>query len=415
VASRGGGFGTGWTKLLGSSYGPEIGWLYPLALLALVFGLIWTRRAKRTDQTRAGFVMWGVWLVSFGLVFSEMSTIPHTAYMAALAAPLAALSAAGIVMFGRLYRAGDRRGWILPVAVAAEVAWALFLWRDYGGFLPWARAAAVVAGVVAVIVLVGARLSRRARARLVTAGLTAGVAAMLAAPTTWAASVLDTKYGGSSFNASAGPDGGGGPGGGGAPGGGAAGRYAGGRSLARLAEEYGFGAAGRADAAGRGGQAGRPTRGGFPGSAGGPAARGGGGGISASATTTLTAAEQRIYGYVSAHRNGASYLMAVESWTEASPYILATGQEVMPMGGFSGSVPEPALARVKQLVTSGQLRFFLLNGTGTGGGFSARAGGGSTVQTVVSWVESSCAKVPARDYSATSSGASSGSALYECR
>ena len=39
------GFGTGWTKLLGSDYGPEIGWLYPLAVLALVFGLIWTRRA----------------------------------------------------------------------------------------------------------------------------------------------------------------------------------------------------------------------------------------------------------------------------------------------------------------------------------------------------------------------------------
>ena len=28
-------FGQGWTKLLGSSYGPEIGWLYPLAVLAL--------------------------------------------------------------------------------------------------------------------------------------------------------------------------------------------------------------------------------------------------------------------------------------------------------------------------------------------------------------------------------------------
>jgi hypothetical protein len=46
----------------------------------------------------------------------------------------------------------------------------------------------------------------------------------------------------------------------------------------------------------------------------------------------------------------------VQSWTEASAYILATGQEVMPMGGFSGSVPEPTLTRVRQLVATGQLR-----------------------------------------------------------
>jgi 4-amino-4-deoxy-L-arabinose transferase-like glycosyltransferase len=129
----------------------------------------------------------------------------------------------------------------------------------------------------------------------------------------------------------------------------------------------------------------------------------------------MTAAEQRIYGYVRGHHDGASYLMAVQSWTEASTYILATGQEVMPMGGFSGSVPEPTLARVKQLVSSGQLRFFLLNGTGAGGGFAARAGGGTTAQAIVSWVENSCAKVPARDYGGTSSGASSGSTLYVCR
>ena len=206
-APGGGGFGTGWTKLLGSGYGPEIGWLYPLALLALICGLCWTRRAARSDQVRGGFVMWGIWLLTVGLVFSKMSVIPHTAYLAALAAPLAALSAAGVVMFWRAYRADGWRGWMLPVTVAAEVAWTLFLWRDYGGFLPWARDAIVVAGVVAIVVLVAAWLSMRAQARLATVGLAVGIAAMLAAPGVWAASVLDTKYGGTSLNASAGPAG----------------------------------------------------------------------------------------------------------------------------------------------------------------------------------------------------------------
>ena len=87
--TAGSSFGQGWTKLLGSDYGPEIGWLYPLAILALIFGLLWTWRARRTDQVRAGFVMWGIWLLTVGLIFSKMSTIPHTAYMSSLAPPLA--------------------------------------------------------------------------------------------------------------------------------------------------------------------------------------------------------------------------------------------------------------------------------------------------------------------------------------
>ena len=394
--TAGSSFGQGWTKLLGSDYGPEIGWLYPLAILALIFGLLWTWRARRTDQVRAGFVMWGIWLLTVGLIFSKMSTIPHTAYMSSLAPPLAALSAAGLVMFWRYYRAGDARGWMLPVAVAAELAWAVFLWRDYGGFLPWVRTAAIVAGVIAIVVMVMTKLTRRARGRLATAGLTVGVVAALAAPSAWAASVLDTKYGGSSFNASAGPAG---AMGGGATVGGAGGAPASGQASGQARDEFierFRGDGGYRSSAGRYGR--RTGDRGFGG--------GGAGGILGS-TTALSASERELYDYVSAHRDGASYLMAVSSWSEASPYILSTGQEVMPMGGFSGSVPEPTLARVKELVSSGQLRFFLLSGSGgaAGGGFG---GGGTTAQTIASWVQNACRTVPARDYG------SSAETLYVC-
>ena len=141
---------------------------------------------------------------------------------------------------------------------------------------------------------------------------------------------------------------------------------------------------------------------------------GGAGGIQGSATTTLTSSEKAIYDYVSAHRDGASYLFAVSSWETASPYIEATGQEVMPMGGFSGSVPEPTLAHVEQLVKSGQLKFFLLDGTGTGGGFGGRGGTGSTVSAIESWVENTCSTVPASDYSGASTTTGAGGTLYAC-
>ena len=204
----------GWTKLTDGRFGPEIGWLYPLAVLSLLAGLAWRWRARRTDPVRAGLVMWGVWLGTFGAIYSVMSNIPHTAYMASLAPPLAALSGAGIVFFWRWYRAGSWAGWLLPAAVALELAWAYHLWSGFLDFLPWVLPVALGAGAMAVVVMVAGRLSRRVRGAVVGAGLAVGVAAMLAAPAAWAASVLDSRYAGSSFDASAGPAGGFGPGGG---------------------------------------------------------------------------------------------------------------------------------------------------------------------------------------------------------
>ena len=91
--------------------------------------------------------------------------------------------------------------------------------------------------------------------------------------------------------------------------------------------------------------------------------------------------------------------MVVQSWAQASAYILATGQEVMPMGGFSGTVPEPPLAQVQHLIRTGQHRFFLLGGSGAAGG-----GSGSTAQQVTRWAGQACAAVPAKDYGGSAGG-----------
>ncbi|HEY1699661.1 MAG TPA: glycosyltransferase family 39 protein [Trebonia sp.] len=434
-ATGGSGFGSGWTKLFGSEFGPQIGWLFPLTVLALVCGLLWTRKTGRSNLVRAGFLFWGIWFVTFFLIFSKMSQIPHTAYVASLAPAIAALSAAGIVMFWRLYRAGARRGWMLPVSVAASLTWAIFLWHSYSGFLPWALWTAAAVGVIAIAILIVARVSAPTRTRFITAGLTLGVVAMLAPAGTWAASVLDANYAGSSFNAGAGPDSG--MGGGMGFGGGASGKSGGltadraafgsGESGSAASKPGGFGAggfggkapsgtsgsttpSGSAPAGAPGGSSGSPAGGPGGGSSTGSSTVSSSGGASAmmGATTSLTSSERQIYHYVSANRGSASYLMAVGSWSEASPYILSTGQEVMAMGGFSGSVPEPTLAKVQDLVHSGQLKFFLLSSSGSSRGFGAMGGsGGSTVTAIDSWVKKTCTAVPAKDYGGTTTSSSS--------
>ncbi|WP_409491156.1 ArnT family glycosyltransferase [Amycolatopsis sp. cmx-11-12] len=196
---------SGWGKLFDGHLGVAIAWLLPLTLLSLLCGLWWWRRAERTDPVRGGLVMWGVWLVTFGLVFSA-GEVAHTAYVASFAPAVAALSALGIVMFWRAFRRGGGQAWILPVAVAAEVAWGAWLWSHYPNFLPGARWGALTLGVIAVVVLVLARVLRTASTALVTGALALGVAAMLAAPATYAVSVLDPDYAGASYDANAGPE-----------------------------------------------------------------------------------------------------------------------------------------------------------------------------------------------------------------
>lgn len=198
---------SGRAKLLGGKFGAEIGWLYPLALLGLVYGLVRWRREPRTDPVRGGFVLWGIWLLTFGVIFTVMEPVPHTAYIAALAPPLAALGGAGIVAGWRAYRAAGRAAWLLPAAVLAEVAWAGWLWSGYASFLPWARWTVTAAGLAAAAVLAAGLLTRGLTARLVTAALAVAVAAALAAPAIWSVSVLDVKYAGSQSDAGAGPAG----------------------------------------------------------------------------------------------------------------------------------------------------------------------------------------------------------------
>ncbi|MFD5095137.1 ArnT family glycosyltransferase [Amycolatopsis thailandensis] len=195
----------GGAKLFDGHLAVAVGWLYPLVLLTLLRGLWWRRRAERSDPVRGGLVMWGVWLLTFGLVFS-VADVPHTAYVASLTPAVAALSALGIVLFWRAYREGGKQAWLLPLAVASEVAWAAWLWSHYPNFLPWAKWGALALGVAAVVALVLARVVKTVSPRLVTAGLAIGAAAVLAAPATYAISVLDPDYSGMSFDANAGPE-----------------------------------------------------------------------------------------------------------------------------------------------------------------------------------------------------------------
>jgi 4-amino-4-deoxy-L-arabinose transferase-like glycosyltransferase len=57
------------------------------------------------------------------------------------------------------------------------------------------------------------------------------------------------------------------------------------------------------------------------------------------------------------------YLMATQTAALAAPFIYASGREVLPIGGFTGTIPEPTLATLEHLVRAGWVATVLASPT----------------------------------------------------
>ncbi|WP_210717630.1 glycosyltransferase family 39 protein [Amycolatopsis acididurans] len=150
----GGMFGgsTGLTRMFGASFGSEVSWLLPAALIALVAGLWFTRYAARTDRTRAALLLWGGWTLVTGLTFSYMSGTIHPYYTVALAPGIAALVAIGGVELWRGRHNFGARIW-LAVMIAATGVWDFILLERNSSWQPWLRYLALVLTALVVLAL----------------------------------------------------------------------------------------------------------------------------------------------------------------------------------------------------------------------------------------------------------------------
>ncbi|WP_406635733.1 ArnT family glycosyltransferase [Amycolatopsis sp. WGS_07] len=185
---NGGGMGGGNTafggssglgRMFGASFGTEVSWLLPAALIGLVAGLWFTRRAARTDRTRASLVVWGGWLLVTGLVFSFMGGTVHPYYAVQLAPAIAALVAiSGHALWrGRAHTAPRM---VLGGMIAATAVWDFVLLDRTPDWFPALRWAIVLLGLlVSTLVVVGVP-----RVRTVLIGLAAAIVVTLGVGTT---------------------------------------------------------------------------------------------------------------------------------------------------------------------------------------------------------------------------------------
>lgn len=314
------GGGTGIGRLFASDVGGQISWLLPAALVVLAAGFVLTRRAARTDALRASLLLWGGVTVVSALVFSFMEGVFHQYYTVALAPGIAALVGIGGALLWQRREALWAR-LTLAVAVLATIAWAWVLLDRTPTFVPWLKWVVVALGVIATVALLP-------RARMIaTGGLLTAIVAGLLGPAAYTVDTVDTAQ-------------------------------MSGIPLAGPATAGGFGGAG-----GFGRQRDRGANGGAAGTGvAGPAGAGAlGGGGAPGRSGTVDAALVHLL-----QSAGTKWSAATTGASSAAPLALATGTDVMGIGGFIGSDPAPTLARFQADVAAGQIHYFIV-GDGLGG------------------------------------------------
>ncbi len=312
-------------RLLSGVFGRDDGWLLPAALIATVAILLERRRARadRRDPLRAAVVLWGTWLVVLWAFFSA-GDYPNSYYVAALSPATGALCGAGLALAWR-HRSCRAAPAALAGALVCSVGYGIYLLRGGTAVPSWLAPAAVVLGVAGVLALWAP-----SRARPGTPDFEQG-------PEPPAGVAPDASDGAGSPASRSG-----------------AGRFS-----------RGFGA---------------PTRGVvaftvvcvllLPGVAAALMVTRGLGPFAAPyepASATISRAKARSADVADeqvvdqlASTYNTPIPLATDSSILAAPFILATGTEVLPIGGFQGGVPSPTLARLQRYIAAGEVRAFIV-------------------------------------------------------
>jgi 4-amino-4-deoxy-L-arabinose transferase-like glycosyltransferase len=387
---------TGWDRLLSSSYGGQVAWLLPAALV-MVGVLLWTsRRAARTDLTRAAVLGWGGWLLVTGAVISFSRGIIHEYYTVALAPAIGALVGIGCAALW----AHRGRVWARVAAatlVAGSAWWSAILLGRSEQFVPWLGAVLAVGGLgVAAALVLAPLLPRTSARRLALAAGLGGLVVALAGPAAYSLETAASAANGSL--PSAGPTvagAGGGPAGmpggprGQAPGG-AAGQGGGLLGPGPMPGGDGKrpalpGTTGAPDGSSQlPALPGPDGTGSTPGVPNGTAQPGGG---SAGSLLDGSTPSPALTAALLADAESYTWVAATVGANSAAGYQLATEEPVMAIGGFNGSDPSPTLAEFQAQVADGRIHWFIAGGSsGRGGPGGGQPGGSQAASEISAWV-----------------------------
>ena len=335
----------GFGRIFSSAVAGQIAWLIPAAVVAIV--ILAVLRQKKTVT-----IFLGVWLLTFFTMFSLVAGI-HQFYTSSLALSVALLIGGGIA---KAIEAQQPALKIILVAVTCLTAF--YIAAQNKSYLSWVVYTQALIAVIAVITLaMSGKLIR-------VIAIAAVIIATVLTPAAWA---IDVHNHTNSINPIAGNGSsgfGGGFGGGRGPGG----PRNGFTPPAGFTPRAGF----------------TPPTGGFRGNGQFPGAMGGGNSPFGQQDNSKTIS------YLKAHRAGAKFLLATFGAQSAASFITATGENILPIGGFDGSDPTPTLKAFIAMVNSGQVKYVSAGENRMDGGMN-NSPATSTSSAISTWVKANCA------------------------
>lgn len=325
----------------------QVSWLIPATVIAIVTLLVLRKKLTTT-------LFLASWFVVFAIMFSAVAGL-HQFYVTAMVIPMVAL----IAMAVEEARREGKFIWI-AIMVGVTAMWALAVGAIYSGYLsafPYLQLG--IATLTLIGIFAGYEFMHTPASKgLLTAGI---VGSLVLTPAAWSVDAMNHP---SKINPVSGPT--------------------------ELQMSMGRGQAGGP---------GVPMGGAMGGAMGGgqrPA-----GGSQMQRPSGMFGNEQvnaELLDYLNKNRGNAKYLVATYGAQNAAPIINQTGDNVLPLGGFSETDAAPTLEQFKALVASGDVKYVLNGMSGMGGGPNSSQSNSSDteVSKIRAWVTENF--VEAADY-----------------
>ncbi len=188
TSAAGGVFGgqPGPLRLLSDALASQIAWLAPLVVVGGIAAIV---RHRRRPVRLAMVVLWALWLVVVGYVFTNAMGTFHAYYTALMGPAVAALVGIGVVALVALVRRQPLWWIAIGIAVAGTVVLQLFISGRHPDFYGWTRGVLIVGVVLAAAALVLV-VVRGSRPRTIAIAGGVLLTMLLVAPSAWAASEL---------------------------------------------------------------------------------------------------------------------------------------------------------------------------------------------------------------------------------
>lgn len=365
--NAGGMFGTGEKgplRLFQSELSGQASWLIPFVAFACVSLLAGLRRKNMTIKHKET-IFWLAWLIP-AMAFFSVAGFFHHYYLIMLAPPIAALFGAGWIQLFEDYKSNSSwKSWLLPIAVIVTAGFQWYIIHPYDDVIGAGWSMSIVgAGIIFAVALVWFKYRE---VKLNHAASVIGLLLLLVGPLYWATTPI--TYGGNSMIPQAGP------------GSGSMGGFTG-KMPAQNGPEDDVSTKPNAENYTNATNSGQTDK---TNNVEQPLLKNKQGGMDSASM------DKKTLSYLKKNNTGETYLFATTSYQTAAPYMIDEGESVIIMGGFSGSDPVYTVEKLKNLIKSGKVKYFLISDGGMRGGSSE----------VTEWIKENGTEIPSEEWQTT--------------